>query len=71
MFDLMFTVLAAKYDLESKKEVRSFFNTLRQKFLDWNNVEFKGERFSQLEGEIKKLYKGKFVQFDHVAEKLM
>ena len=71
VFDLLFTVLAANYDLENKKQVRSFFNTVRQNFLDWNNVEFKSERFTQIEGEIKELYKGKFVQFDAVAEKLM
>ncbi len=71
VFDLLFLVLAATYELENKKQVRSFFNTVRQKFLDWNGVEFNGERFSQLEGEIKTLYKGKFVKFDEVAEKLM
>ena len=71
VFDLLFIVLAAKYELENKKQVRSFFNTVRQKFLDWNGVEFKGERFSQIEGEIRALYKGKFVKFDEVAEKLM
>ncbi|HKL58203.1 MAG TPA: V-type ATP synthase subunit A, partial [Sphaerochaeta sp.] len=71
VFDLLFTVLAAQYELENKKQVRSFFNTLRQKFLDWNGVEFNGERFTQIEGEIKALYKGKFVQYDSVAEKLM
>ncbi|HKM05844.1 MAG TPA: V-type ATP synthase subunit A, partial [Sphaerochaeta sp.] len=71
VFDLLFTVLAANYNLENKKQVRSFFNTVRQNFLDWNNVEFKSERFTQIEDEIKELYKGKFVQFDAVAEKLM
>ncbi len=71
VFELLFAVLAATYELENKKQVRSFFNTVRQNFLDWNNVEFKSERFTQIEGEIKKLYKGKFVQFDAVAEKLM
>ncbi|MGB4406699.1 MAG: V-type ATP synthase subunit A [Sphaerochaeta sp.] len=71
VFELLFLVLAAKYELENKKQVRSFFNTVRQNFLDWNNVEFKSERFTQIESEIQKLYKGKFVQFDAVAEKLM
>ncbi|MBI9094855.1 MAG: V-type ATP synthase subunit A [Sphaerochaeta sp.] len=71
VFELLFLVLAAKYELENKKQVRSFFNAVRQNFLDWNNVEFKSERFTQIETEIKKLYKGKFVQFDSVAEKLM
>ena len=44
---------------------------MRQKFLDWNNVEFKSERFEQIEGEIKAQFDNSFVSFDNKAEKLM
>ncbi|MGD1820740.1 MAG: V-type ATP synthase subunit A [Pleomorphochaeta sp.] len=71
LFKLLFKVLAAEFDLADKKHVRSFFNEMRQKFLDWNNVEFKSERFEQIEGEIKAQFDSNFVSFIPEAEKLM
>jgi len=71
VFDLLFKVLAANFKLHDKKEVRSYFNEIRQKFLDWNNVEFKSERFEQIEGEIKSQFDSNFVSFDEKAEKLI
>jgi V/A-type H+-transporting ATPase subunit A len=70
-FDVLFHILGSIYDLEDKKEVRLFFNEVRQKFLDWNNVEQKSERFGQLEEELTELYRSKAVGFDPVAEKLL
>ena len=71
LFDLLFNVLASEFALDDKKQVRSFFNTIRQHFLDWNNVPFKGERFTQIEKEIETLYKGKQVAVDPDAKKLI
>lgn len=71
LFDLLFKVLASEFAFDDKKQVRSFFNTIRQHFLDWNNVPFKGERFAQIEKEIETLYKGKQVAVDTDAEKLI
>ncbi len=70
-FDLLFKVLASEFDLEDKKKVRSFFNTIRQDFLDWNNVEFNSERFKQIEEKIEANYKAKQVSVDPDAEKLI
>ena len=70
-FGVLFRILASNFNIDDKKDVRSFFNNLRQKFLDWNNEEFKGQRFMQLEGEIHELYSQKFASFDKNAEKLM
>ncbi len=70
-FNLLFKVLGATFDLKDKKTVRSFFNKMRQKFLDWNNVEFNSQRFKQIEGEIKAQFDTSFVSFDEKAEKLM
>lgn len=71
IFNVLFHILAAKYDLEDKKAVRVFFNEVRQKFLDWNNEEWNGERFKQLEVELTELYKSKTVGYDKAAEKLL
>jgi V/A-type H+-transporting ATPase subunit A len=70
-FDLLFKVLASEFDLEDKKKVRSFFNTIRQDFLDWNNVEINSERFKQIEEKIEANYKAKQVSVDPDAEKLI
>jgi V/A-type H+-transporting ATPase subunit A len=70
-FDLLFKILAASYQIEDKKEVRIFFNTVRQKFLDWNNVEMESERFGQIEGELVELYSEKMASYDPEAQKLM
>jgi V/A-type H+-transporting ATPase subunit A len=70
-FNLLFKVLASNFDLKDKKSVRKYFNEIRQKFLDWNNVEFKCERFKQIESEINAQFDNNFVSFDEKAEKLM
>jgi V/A-type H+-transporting ATPase subunit A len=70
-FDKLFKVLAAKFKMTDKKDVRLYFNEVRQKFLDWNNVEFKCERFKQLEGEIDDLFNKEFSSFDEAGEKLL
>ena len=54
--DKLVRILGSSYSVENKDEARSFFNNLRQKFIDWNYAEFKNEEFSKLEAEIDKLY---------------
>ena len=55
-FDLLYKVLMARFVIESKKDVRAFFNELRQKFLDWNSVLTTDERYARYEQEINDLY---------------
>ncbi len=42
--------------MASKRDVRAFFNQLRQKFLDWNSVDSADERYKGYEKEISELY---------------
>ncbi|MBO6001530.1 MAG: V-type ATP synthase subunit A [Spirochaetales bacterium] len=58
-FDLLYKVLMAKFNIESKKEVRAFFNEMRQKFLDWNSVQINDERYAKYEKEINELFSSK------------
>ena len=58
-FDLLYKVLMAKFNIESKKEVRAFFNEMRQKFLDWNSVQINDERYAKYEKEINDLFSSK------------
>ncbi len=58
-FNLLYEVLTADFALYSKKDVRAFFNQMRQKFLDWNSVATTDPRYSQYENEIRDLYASK------------
>ncbi len=40
VFDKLYDALMRKYNLTDKKEIRSFFNQLRQEFLDWHGTLF-------------------------------
>jgi V/A-type H+-transporting ATPase subunit A len=52
-------VLGSKFDLAEKEEARSYFNQLRQKFIDWNYTKFGGAEFKKTEKAIDELYASK------------
>ena len=54
--DKLVFVLGSEYSLDSKDDARSFFNRLRQKFIDWNYAEFESDAFKNAEKEIDALY---------------
>lgn len=54
--DKLIHVLGSDYSLSDKDEARGFFNSLRQKFIDWNYTEFESEAFKKAEAEIDELY---------------
>ena len=54
--DKLVFVLGSDYALDSKDEARSFFNRMRQKFIDWNYTEFESEKFAKAEAEIDAIY---------------
>ncbi len=54
--DKLIYVLGSSYKLGDKDEARSFFNRMRQRFIDWNYKEFKSEDFAWAEGDIDALY---------------
>ncbi len=56
LFRKVLTVLASDFDLNTKDDARSFFNQLRQKFLDWNYSEWQSESFRKAENDIDAQY---------------
>lgn len=54
--DKLICVLGSEYALDSKDGARSFFNRMRQKFIDWNYTEFESEAFAKAEAEIDAMY---------------
>jgi V/A-type H+-transporting ATPase subunit A len=52
VFDIVLHILASKFAFEDKNSARSWFNKLRQKFLDYNGSALDGDRFKALQKEI-------------------
>ncbi len=52
-------VLASHLDFRDKEEARSFFHELRQKFIDWNYLEWNSEAFKEQERAIDALIEEK------------
>ncbi len=63
-------ILGSDYALNDKDEARTFFNRMRQKFIDWNYAEFKSQAFMNLEAEIDKQYAEGIGQISQEAELL-
>lgn len=54
--DKLIYVLGSEYEIRNKDEARSFFNRMRQKFIDWNYTGFESDAFKKAETEIDALY---------------
>ena len=54
--DKLIYVLGSEYALADKDSARSFFNKMKQKFIDWNYTEFESDAFKKAEQEIDALY---------------
>ena len=54
--DKLVCILGSTYALESKDAARTFFNRMRQRFINWNYTEFESEAFQKAEKEIDALY---------------
>jgi V/A-type H+-transporting ATPase subunit A len=70
-FTLLFKILCAQFKFSDKKEIRQYFNALRQNLLDWNNILFDDPSFVTKEEEIKAQYEKASTGFDKTGEKLM
>jgi V/A-type H+-transporting ATPase subunit A len=53
VFNLILEILAAVFSFKDKEEARTWFNRLRQIFLDFNGAEWKSERFAAAEKNIR------------------
>ena len=54
--DKLIKILGSEYVLDNKDDARSFFNRLRQKFINWNYTEFESDAFKKAEQEIDEMY---------------
>ena len=56
MFAVIYDVLTRRYSLTDKREIRGFFNQLRQEFLDWHNTEFETPAFEAQQKKLTEYY---------------
>ncbi|MDD2404865.1 MAG: V-type ATP synthase subunit A [Sphaerochaetaceae bacterium] len=71
IFDLLFTILGAEYKLEDKKAARSFFNELRQKFLDLNSIHDGDDQLKVMRDQIIALRDTRLTGMERRAQRLM
>ncbi|MDD7254910.1 V-type ATP synthase subunit A [Bullifex porci] len=58
-FDVLYDILMSNFALDDKKDVRLFFNRVRQAFLDWNGTAQDDKAYSSRKDELITLYKEK------------
>ena len=61
-FNRLYDALTKKYDITDKREIRAFFNQLRQEFLDWHGTVFETPEFEAQEKKISDFYMAKVVE---------
>jgi V/A-type H+-transporting ATPase subunit A len=54
--DKLILILGSDYSIGNKDDARSFFNRMRQRFINWNYTEFESDAFKKAEAEIDALY---------------
>ena len=58
-FNVLYDVLTRDYALSDKKEIRTFFNQVRQEFLDWHGTVYGTPEFAAQETKLTDLYRSK------------
>ena len=58
-FNVLYDVLTRDYALSDKKEIRAFFNQVRQEFLDWHGTVYGTSEFAAQETKLTDLYRSK------------
>ena len=69
--DKLVYILGSNYALQNKDDARGFFNRMRQKFIDWNYIEFESDEFKKAESEIDILYTKGGGKLSAPAEKIL
>ncbi|MDR3146380.1 MAG: V-type ATP synthase subunit A [Treponema sp.] len=71
IFAIILNILAAKFSFNDKNEARTWFNRLRQRFLDYNGSEWQSERFNSLQKEIEQAVSERSEGPEAASEKIL
>ena len=58
-FDVLYEALTSDYDISDKKEIRGFFNQLRQEFLDWHGTIYKTPEYYAQGTKVSEFFKSR------------
>jgi V/A-type H+-transporting ATPase subunit A len=70
-FSKLIFILASHFTFSDKNDARTWFNRLRQKFLDYNGSKWPDDRFKLLEKEIQEAVEKQSTGLDKAAEKYL
>ena len=59
VFDILFDILTSEYDIDEKNEARTYFNAIRQAFLDFNGTASEDKEYETRKNDLVTLYKSK------------
>ncbi|MDR3172287.1 MAG: V-type ATP synthase subunit A [Treponema sp.] len=71
IFVMILRILGSKFSFTDKAEARTWFNRLRQRFLDYNGTEWQSEQFGSLEKEIESTVAERAQGLDKTVEKIL
>ncbi|MDR2402836.1 MAG: V-type ATP synthase subunit A [Spirochaetaceae bacterium] len=71
IFAIILNILASKFSFNDKNEARTWFNRLRQRFLDYNGSEWQSERFNSLQKEIEQAVSERSEGLEEASEKIL
>jgi len=71
VFSRILSILGSGFNFKDKEEARTWFNGLRQQFIDYNYSPWQNDRFKTLESEMLAMIKHKSTGMDPAAEKLI
>ena len=71
VFAQILRILGSGFNFKDKEEARTWFNSLRQKFIDYNFSPWQGDGFKKIETELLALVRDKAGKLDSTAEKLI
>jgi V/A-type H+-transporting ATPase subunit A len=69
VFGVILHIMGSKFNFKDKNEARTWFNQLRQKFIDYNYSPWKEDVFNQLEREMLAMVTERAVGMDPAAQK--
>ncbi|MDR1030678.1 MAG: V-type ATP synthase subunit A [Treponema sp.] len=70
-FAIILKILASQFTFPDKNEARSWFNRLRQRFLDYNGTEWESEQFKALQKELEVAVAERSQGLDKAAEQFL
>jgi len=71
IFKHILRILGSSFDFKDKEEARTWFNGLRQRFIDYNYSPWQSEKFKSIEEELLGMIKQKSGGLDPAAEQLI